>query len=246
MAMGAAGRGLEHPLGEAARTRCCEWRSMGRAAAPGQGPGAMHLMRRFFVFSLFFLWLLFRPDVLTPGRALRGLSTPRIQQAIKLGLPFRVFESASASQGGQPGVSNTFAATLWMIDFSLALFEHGASGITFHGDFSARNLYYSPFNVRALPFLFSIPSPFLFSIPFPFSFSIPSPFLFSIPFPFSFSIPSSHFFLLVVVTLFLFTEHSLGASPKAEVPLLPLNACDVHAAHRAVHAVSAIHSLTYQ
>jgi hypothetical protein len=49
------------------------------------------------------------------------------------GLPLRVDEANSVSCAGQPHTSDTFAAALWALDFSLIAARAGAVGINFHG-----------------------------------------------------------------------------------------------------------------
>jgi hypothetical protein len=48
------------------------------------------------------------------------------------GVPVGIIESNSASHGGQPGVSNAFAATLWGGDYLFTALEHGAKHLNFH------------------------------------------------------------------------------------------------------------------
>lgn len=45
------------------------------------------------------------------------------------GLPWRMCETNSFSGGGLPGVSNTFLAALWTLDFLLLLATHAAAGV---------------------------------------------------------------------------------------------------------------------
>jgi hypothetical protein len=54
------------------------------------------------------------------------------------GLPFRIAETNSIFNEGQPGVSDTFAAALWGVEFMFQLAEAGADGLNFHtGDAKA-------------------------------------------------------------------------------------------------------------
>lgn len=58
---------------------------------------------------------------------------PMIAAAQQVGLPFYIGEGNSISCGGEYGISDTFAATLWSVD---SLFAHAAAGITrwnYHG-----------------------------------------------------------------------------------------------------------------
>lgn len=45
------------------------------------------------------------------------------------GIPWRMCETNSFSGGGRPGVSDTFLAALWTLDFMLLLASHGCSGV---------------------------------------------------------------------------------------------------------------------
>jgi hypothetical protein len=45
------------------------------------------------------------------------------------GKPWRMCETASFSGGGKQGVSDTFAAALWALDYLLVLAEHGCAGV---------------------------------------------------------------------------------------------------------------------
>lgn len=49
------------------------------------------------------------------------------------GLPLRIDETNSVACAGQPGTSDTFAAALWALDFSLLAAHAGVSGVNFHG-----------------------------------------------------------------------------------------------------------------
>jgi hypothetical protein len=60
------------------------------------------------------------------------------------GVPLSISETNSASCGGIPGVSDTFASALWAIDYLLTGAEHGASGMNFHGSMTSHCNAYSP------------------------------------------------------------------------------------------------------
>ncbi|HEX4637591.1 MAG TPA: glycosyl hydrolase family 79 C-terminal domain-containing protein [Rhizomicrobium sp.] len=54
----------------------------------------------------------------------------RFQAAARAaGKPWRMCETASFSGGGKDGVSNTFAAALWALDYLFVLAEHGCAGV---------------------------------------------------------------------------------------------------------------------
>jgi hypothetical protein len=73
------------------------------------------------------------------------------------GLPFRIGETNSIFNEGQPGVSDSFASALWGVEYMFQLAEAGAEGLNFHtgnfkaytpvgpsraGRYAARPLYY--------------------------------------------------------------------------------------------------------
>jgi hypothetical protein len=60
------------------------------------------------------------------------------------GVPLRISETNSASCGGIPGVSNTFASALWVVDYLLTGAEFGVSGMNFHGSMTSHCNAYSP------------------------------------------------------------------------------------------------------
>lgn len=72
--------------------------------------------------------LLSRATAAAEGRRIRMAAAA----ARTAGVPLRISETNSASCGGIPGVSDTFASALWAIDYSLIGAEQGASGMNFH------------------------------------------------------------------------------------------------------------------
>lgn len=67
---------------------------------------------------------------------------PEVAAAIQTaGLPFRIAEANSCWNGGQLGVSDTFASALWCADTMLRFASYGWSGINLHG---GGNGIYSP------------------------------------------------------------------------------------------------------
>ena len=71
--------------------------------------------------------------LLSPTNSRWDKGQPMIQQAMaESRLPFRLTETNSCYQGGKPGVSNTFASSLWALDLMSKLLNIGASGINFH------------------------------------------------------------------------------------------------------------------
>jgi hypothetical protein len=60
------------------------------------------------------------------------------------GTPYVIGETNSASCSGIPGLSNTYAAALWAVDYVLLAAEKGATGIYFHGSLSTTCTSYTP------------------------------------------------------------------------------------------------------
>lgn len=59
---------------------------------------------------------------------------PNVREAMaKSHLPYRLTETNSCFHGGKPGVSNTFASSLWALDLMFQLVLLGGGGINFHG-----------------------------------------------------------------------------------------------------------------
>ncbi|HEX4156656.1 MAG TPA: hypothetical protein VHY48_13690 [Acidobacteriaceae bacterium] len=73
---------------------------------------------------------------------LKSRDVPVIQAAMQTAhLPFRISEMNSCWNGGEPGVSNTFASALWCADAMLRFASLGFSGVNLHG---GGNGIYSP------------------------------------------------------------------------------------------------------
>jgi hypothetical protein len=53
--------------------------------------------------------------------------------AQQLGIPYRISECNSFSNGGAAGVSNSYASSLWVIDFLFNVAMGGATGVNMHG-----------------------------------------------------------------------------------------------------------------
>ncbi|MGH9615719.1 MAG: glycosyl hydrolase family protein [Acidobacteriaceae bacterium] len=71
--------------------------------------------------------------LLSPNNPRWESGVPKIRQAIAQShLPYRLTETNSCYGGGKPGVSNTFASTLWALDLMFQLLAIGGSGINFH------------------------------------------------------------------------------------------------------------------
>jgi hypothetical protein len=85
--------------------------------------------------------LLMRADT-----SVRGMLQELSAAASAAHVPFRICEANSLYGGGQPGVSDVFAAALWVLDFMWTLASGGAAGVNMqtgvnHLDFVS---YYSP------------------------------------------------------------------------------------------------------
>jgi hypothetical protein len=53
--------------------------------------------------------------------------------AIGIGIPYRMSECNSFYNGGSNGVSDSYASSLWVIDYLFNCAQGGASGVNFHG-----------------------------------------------------------------------------------------------------------------
>jgi hypothetical protein len=73
--------------------------------------------------------LLSRGVAAAEGRQIAGF----MRAASASVLPLRIDETNSVACGGQPHVSDTFAAALWALDYSLIAASHGVAGLNFHG-----------------------------------------------------------------------------------------------------------------
>jgi hypothetical protein len=72
--------------------------------------------------------------LLNPANPRWDTGIPNIREAMaESHLPFRLTETNSCFHGGKPGVSNTFASSLWALDLMFQLVQLGGSGINFHG-----------------------------------------------------------------------------------------------------------------
>ncbi|HET9073002.1 MAG TPA: glycosyl hydrolase family 79 C-terminal domain-containing protein [Solirubrobacteraceae bacterium] len=85
------------------------------------------------------------PNLLAPA-ASAGLAAsvaPFVAVSHAAGLPFRIDELNSASCGGQPGVSNTFASALWVLDTLFQMASVGVDGVNIH---TLPGAAYAPFS----------------------------------------------------------------------------------------------------
>ena len=80
------------------------------------------------------------PEVSIPN-LLKPATTARVQKtadtataaADKMGVRVRMTEGNTCYRGGKPGVSDVFAAALWLADYSLLLASNNYSGVNLHG-----------------------------------------------------------------------------------------------------------------
>ena len=71
----------------------------------------------------------------------------RLRQAsVTSGVPYRICEVNSFSGGGRPGVSDTFGAALWVLDYMCLLAAHGCAGVNMQTGVNHRGFIssYSP------------------------------------------------------------------------------------------------------
>jgi hypothetical protein len=64
-----------------------------------------------------------------------------MEAARSAGLPYRMSEGNSCWNGGEPGVSDTLASALWVVDAMLRFASQGCAGVNLHG---GGNGYYTP------------------------------------------------------------------------------------------------------
>jgi hypothetical protein len=75
--------------------------------------------------------------LLEPSSATSSLSTlqPFVAATHQMNVPFRLGETNSLCNGGQPGVSNTFSSALWAVDTMFEMAKIGVDGVNWHSDF---------------------------------------------------------------------------------------------------------------
>ncbi|EGN92294.1 glycoside hydrolase family 79 protein [Serpula lacrymans var. lacrymans S7.3] len=85
------------------------------------------------------------PQFLTHASG-QGLVAPYLNStnyAQSQGKPFLMFETNTASCGGFPGISDSFGAALWALDYGLQMAYSNFSGAMLH--VGGQNVYYNPF-----------------------------------------------------------------------------------------------------
>jgi hypothetical protein len=74
-------------------------------------------------------------DLLSPQTVAkeRNVVAAQLAAAQAVHLPIRLDETNSSAGGGIQGVSDTYAAALWAMDYSLVMAQDGFAGLNFHG-----------------------------------------------------------------------------------------------------------------
>jgi hypothetical protein len=72
-------------------------------------------------------------NLVTPDTNLPKYLATLSAGAQSIGIPYRMAECNSYFNGGTPGVSNSYASALWVIDFLFACAQGGAAGVNLHG-----------------------------------------------------------------------------------------------------------------
>jgi hypothetical protein len=80
--------------------------------------------------------------LVSPDSQLTAELTTLNAGAQRLGIPFRISECNSFDNGGVPGVSNSYASSLWVIDFLFDVALGGSTGVNMHG--GGRSPGYTP------------------------------------------------------------------------------------------------------
>ena len=71
--------------------------------------------------------------LITPDTTLTGNLATLNSGAKTIGIPYRMSECNSFYNGGASGVSDSYASSLWVIDYLFNCVQGGASGVNFHG-----------------------------------------------------------------------------------------------------------------
>ncbi|WP_158750362.1 glycosyl hydrolase family 79 C-terminal domain-containing protein [Acidobacterium sp. S8] len=84
--------------------------------------------------------------LLNPDLHLETLLEKLKQASLASHLPYRICETNSFSGGGRPGVSDTFGAALWVLDYMFTLASAGAAGVNLETGINQLNFIssYSP------------------------------------------------------------------------------------------------------
>jgi hypothetical protein len=71
--------------------------------------------------------------LISPDPRLTGVLTTLSAGAQRLGVPYRISECNSFGNGGAAGVSDSYASSLWVIDFLFSAALGGSTGVNMHG-----------------------------------------------------------------------------------------------------------------
>ena len=80
--------------------------------------------------------------LISPDSQLTGELTTLNAGAQQLGVPYRISECNSFNKGGVPGISDSYASSLWVIDFLFDVALGGGTGVNMHG--GGRSPGYTP------------------------------------------------------------------------------------------------------
>lgn len=85
--------------------------------------------------------------LISPDTTLGGELARLRASAMQIGVPFRLGETNSYFAGGAPGVSNSYASALWVIDHLFSIAQGGGAGANLHGGGNGNG--YTPIADRA-------------------------------------------------------------------------------------------------
>jgi hypothetical protein len=72
-------------------------------------------------------------NLIAPDSKLTGCLNLLNTGGTSIGVPYRLAECNSYADGGAPGVSNSYASSLWVLDFLFNSAQGGAAGVNLHG-----------------------------------------------------------------------------------------------------------------
>lgn len=79
--------------------------------------------------------------LVSPDTVLNSYLATMNTGAQTLGIPYRIAGCNSFYSGGAPGISNSYASSLWVLDFLFSAAQGGATGVNMHG---GGKIYYTP------------------------------------------------------------------------------------------------------
>ncbi len=80
-------------------------------------------------------------NLLLPQSVKEWVWKPKLDAAKAAGIPYRIDEYNSCTEGGKSGVSDVFASALWNLDFMFAVAKEGGAGVNLHSGFKAEAGY---------------------------------------------------------------------------------------------------------